>query len=52
MPGGSFRELLLATDIIQGPHGYLPAVSNQGPDYVESFGRMGLRTRSYQSIFH
>jgi hypothetical protein len=49
--GGTFRELLVATGRIQDPHGYLPAVLDQGPWYVESFWRSGLRTRFYQIFF-
>jgi hypothetical protein len=41
---GSFRELVT--------HGYLPAVSDQGRGYVESFGSFGLRTRFHQAILH
>jgi hypothetical protein len=49
--GGSFHELLVVTGI-NDPYGYLPAFSDQGPGYVESFGQMGLQTRSYEAIFH
>jgi hypothetical protein len=37
---------------IQDPHGYLPAVPNQGPGYAESFRRMGFWTRFYRAISH
>jgi hypothetical protein len=37
---------------IQDPRGYLGAVSDQGPGYAEYFGRMGLRTRFHQAVFH
>jgi hypothetical protein len=33
-------------------HEYLPAVSDHGPGYVETFGRADLQTLFYQAIFH
>jgi hypothetical protein len=41
-----------ATGSIQDFHGYLSAVSDQCPGYVESFRRMGLRARFCQAIVH
>jgi hypothetical protein len=36
---------------IQNLHWFFPAVLDQGPGYLESFGWMGLRTRFFQAIF-
>jgi hypothetical protein len=49
--GESFHELLVISSI-QSPHWYHLAVSDNGPGYVESFGRVGLWTKFYQVIFH
>lgn len=49
---GYFHELLVMICSIQDPQRYLPAVSDQGPVYVESFGATGLHTQFYQAIFH
>jgi hypothetical protein len=47
-----FCEFLVATGSIQDPRGYLPAVLDQGPGCIESFGRVGLQILFYQVIFH
>jgi hypothetical protein len=50
--GEFFGEFLVTMVIIQDPHRYLPAVSDQGDGYVDSFGHVDLWTRFYQAIFH
>jgi hypothetical protein len=45
-------ELVVATGSIQVIRGYLLAVSVQDPENGNFFGRVVLRTRFYQAIFH
>jgi hypothetical protein len=46
-----YFQLLVSTDSIQDTYGYLLAVSDQDPLYVESLGRMGLLVRFLKAIF-
>lgn len=48
---GSSCELAMMGSI-HDLHGYLPVVLDQGPGYVDSFRRTGLRAWLYRAIFY